>query len=295
MPGEAEFLAYVAQRCPRAGDDLAVLDPPPGRLLAGMDPVLDGVHLNVARHGHAAAGRKAVNRNLSDVAAMGGTPTAVLLSIVVPKSNTIADAVACFDAAREAAVAAGCELVGGDFATWGGPLVVTAAVLGSAEQPVPRTGATPGDGLFVTGPLGGSILGRHLTFAPRLAEGRRLAASGVSAMMDLSDGLARDLPRLLNGLGADLNAVPIHPDATRLAADTGRPPLWHALNDGEDYELLFAAATPPSDVASTRIGTVTDEHAIHLDGRPVPLGGWEHGLSPPHGRAPDAGAEAPGF
>ena len=277
MPGEAEFLSYVAQRCPRAGDDLAILESPRGRLLAGIDPVLDGVHLNIAEHGHAAAGRKAVNRNLSDVAAMGGTPTAVLLSLVIPKRDALADALACFDAARAAAEAAGCELVGGDFATWDGPLVVTAAVLGEADRPVPRTGATPGQRLFVTGPLGGSILGRHLTFAPRLAEGRALA-NQVSAMMDLSDGLARDLPRLLDGLGADLSNVPVHPDAVRLAADTGRPPLWHALNDGEDYELLFAADTNSFGAECFEIGVVSATSGVTINGKAIEAGGWEHVL-----------------
>ena len=227
-----------------------MLDPPRGRLLAGIDPVLDGVHLDVAAHGYAAAGRKAAARNLSDLAAMGGRPTGLLLSLVMPRAATLDDAKACF----EGAASSGVEVVGGDFASWDGRLVVTAAVLGHADRPVPRVGARVGQGLFVTGPLGGSILGRHLTFEPRLAWGGRLAAAGVSAMMDVSDGLSRDLPRLLDGLGAELDDVPVHDDARRLAAGTGRDPTWHALNDGEDYELLYAADGAVAGVPGLRGG-----------------------------------------
>ncbi len=209
---ERDFLNALYDRLPKAGDDLAVLDlPTRGKLLAGIDPVLDGVHLHLADAGGHAAGRKAANRNLSDVAAMGGVPTALLLSLVAPRTLSLDDVLAVVEGVTDAARDGGCDLVGGDFAVWDGPMAVTVAVLGSAEQPVPRHGVRPGQTVFVTGPLGGSILGRHLTFRPRLIEGRQLAGQaegiGLTAMMDLSDGLAGDLPRLLGRFGADLDAM----------------------------------------------------------------------------------------
>ena len=277
MAGEGEFLEWVRGRFPAAGDDLAVLDRPAGRLLAGVDPVLDGVHLNVAEHGHAAAGRKAAARNLSDLAAMGGRPLGLLVSLVMPRTATLDDAKACV----EGAASLGVEVVGGDFASWDGPLAVTACVLGEADRPVPRVGARAGQGLFVTGPLGGSILGRHLTFEPRLAWGRALAGH-VSAMMDVSDGLSRDLPRLLDGLGAELCEVPVHDDARRLAAGTGHDPVWHALHDGEDYELLYAADAPVAGVPAWRVGRVVQEGGVRMSGVPVDAGGWEHPLGLEH-------------
>lgn len=291
MPGgETEFLDWIRARNPHAGDDLAVLVvPAAGHLLAGVDPVLDGIHLRVAEHGHRAAGWKAVNRNLSDIAAMGGRPTGLLLSLIAPDTSSQADVREVYLGAEAAAGEGNCAIVGGDFASWPGPLAVTVTVLGVAECPVPRTGVRPGQRLFVTGSLGGSLLGRHLTFTPRLNAGQRLAAQaesiGLSAMMDLSDGLSRDLPRLLAGRGAMLDAakIPVHEDATRLARDDGRPPLWHALNDGEDYELLFAADVPPNDVAAHEIGQVNAGGGIRLldAGQETPLAaeGWEHRLT----------------
>ena len=288
---EGAFHAWIRRRNPFVGDDLAVLNPPAGaRLLAGVDPVLDGVHLHVREHGYAAAGRKAVRRNLSDVAGMGGMPIAVLLSLICPRSAGMADVQTLYEAAERAAGDAGCPIVGGDFATWDGPLAVTVAVLGVAEHPVPRGRARPGQSLYVTGPLGGSIRGRHLTFAPRLDEGRRLAERagelGVTAMMDLSDGLSRDLPRLLGsnvGATIDVARVPVHHDANALSAETGREPLWHALNDGEDYELLFAADRIAPRLPAIRIGTIDPEPGVRLrtsDGvQPLDPEGWEHRLA----------------
>ena len=253
--GESAFLDWVRRRqagrpspgvVSAAGDDLAVLDWPGGLVLLGVDPVLDGVHLDLAQCGPAAAGRKAMNRNLSDVAAMAGTPVAATLSLVVPHALGGGDVRAIYAGAEAAGDAFACPIVGGDFASWDGRLVVTVGILARCLTPVARGTARAGQRLYVTGPLGGSILGRHLTFTPRIDLGHTLAAScRPSAMMDLSDGLTRDLPRLLGhaGVGATLDAaaIPVHDDARRLAAKSGRDPLWHALNDGEDYELLFAA------------------------------------------------------
>jgi thiamine-monophosphate kinase len=285
---EQAFLQRVAQRLPMAGDDLAVLTSPgSGKLLAGIDPVLDGVHVDVATCGHRTAGRKAAKRNLSDVAAMGGRPTALLLSLVVPRMTTTDEAMDVVEGVAEVAEHCGCALVGGDFAVWDGPMVVTVAVLGEAEEIVPRQGARVGQKLFVTGPLGGSILGRHLTFEPKLEAGRKLVGV-ASAMCDLSDGLSVDLPRLLSGLGATLYHIPIHDDARRLPGS----PLEHALHDGEDYELLFAADEKP-DVVCIEIGEVEAEPGVRIreeDGtsRAVEPAGFIHGATRETLQGPDA-------
>ncbi|MEL7238959.1 MAG: AIR synthase related protein [Planctomycetota bacterium] len=261
------------------GDDLASLPTPAGhRLLVGTDPVLDGVHLDVAEAGFAAAGRKAMNRNLSDVAAMGARPVAATLSIVAPLGLTSADARQIVEAAEAAGAVFDCPIVGGDYSAWRdkhGKLAVSVAIIAAADIVVPRVGAQAGDGLFVSGPLGGIIHGRHLTFTPRVALGQRLAGR-ARVMMDLSDGLGRDLPRLLDGLGAELSLVPVHADA--------RGSVERAIYDGEDYELLVAAEP---DIAADfpeliRIGTVTDASGIvlHTDGHRhrITPGGWDHGL-----------------
>src|SRR5690606_28197013 len=122
----------------------------------------------------------------------------------------------------------------------------TVTILGRSAgiDPITRAGARPGDGIYVTGPLGGSILSRHMTFEPRITLARALAATGqVTAMIDLSDGLSRDLPHICraSAVGAIVEAtrIPIHTDAATLAAQDGVAALEHALHDGEDHELLL--------------------------------------------------------
>ena len=131
-------------------------------------------------------------------------------------------------------------------------------------------------GVYVTGPLGGSILGRHLSFTPRVREARELAQrQPITAMIDLSDGLSRDLAHLCreSNVGADLYAaaIPIHADVAKLADE--KPPIDHALNDGEDYELCFTSG--PRDDA-IRIGTVTATPGIRIDGQPLASHAFEH-------------------
>jgi thiamine-monophosphate kinase len=138
-------------------------------------------------------------------------------------------------------------LVGGDTNSWNGPLVISVTVLGEATErgPVRRSGAKRGDWLFVTGPLGGSIGGKHLTFTPRIREALALhQAAELHAMIDISDGLGADLHHICqeSGCGAVLHehAIPVA-EAARQMHDS-KSPLEHALGDGEDFELLFAVA-----------------------------------------------------
>src|SRR5262249_50663712 len=157
-----------------------------------------------------------------------------------------------------------------DTGSWPGKLAVTVTILGRSAgiQPVLRSGARVGDFIYVTGPLGGSWLGRHMTFTPRVEMARELAGAGrVHSMIDLSDGLSRDLGhicRLSGGLGATIIAenVPIHEDALAAFRNDRMQPLDHALHDGEDYELLFTAAEHPAHGIS--IGMITREPGIWL-------------------------------
>jgi thiamine-monophosphate kinase len=211
------------------------------------DVLVDGTHFHLEACGARAAARKALAVNLSDLAAAACEPVAFLVGAVLPRPARRAlfdDLMAGFaEAAREF----DCACIGGDTNAADGPLVLSVTVLGTPGPlgVLSRAGARVGDVLSVTGALGGSLGGRHLSFRPRLAEARALARARVPhAMMDLSDGLSRDLPRLCraSGVGAlvDAAAVPIHADVG--AAGDGSARLQHALHDGEDFELLLAHA-----------------------------------------------------
>jgi len=257
------------------------------------DPVVEGVHFT-ADAPAPAVGRKAVARNLSDLAAMGAVPDYLLVSLLVPDGCPPARRRGVLAGIRSAARAARCTVVGGDLGRTPGPLTVTVTAIGHLDGGVLlRTGARVGDRLHVTGPLGGASLGRHLRIRARLAEGRWLARqAGVGAALDVSDGLLLDLATLLEASGVpgailEAGAVPIHADARRLARTTGRTPLAHALADGEDHELLFTvragtrlpAGGPLAAVARRTIGELASRRGLWLrtaDGRLARLGaeGW---------------------
>ena len=269
------------------GDDCAVLASGDGVLLVTVDQVLAGVHVDIARAGGRAAGRKAMARNLSDIAAMAGVPFVAVASVTLPKGD---EALGCeiYAGLREAAEAFGCPIVGGDVATWDNPLTVSVTVLGkmpAGREPILRSGARAGDAICVTGALGRSWQsGRDLTFTPRLAEAAELVSRATpSAMIDLSDGLARDLRHLCDasGTGAHLQAgaIPLAPGAD----------LAGALGDGEDYELLFTlpraeaeavAATGLAGTPVTILGEMTTATELLMTDStgtgPLPETGWEH-------------------
>lgn len=304
---ESTFLSWIASQANPAashlpiGDDMAGVFLTPHQLaLLKIDQVLDGVHFDLTTTTPEAVGRKAVNRCLSDCAAAAATPIGLLLSVALPNSATDALAQALYQGCQAAGNAFNCPIVGGDTAIWPGKLALTVAAIARTDHtPVTRAGAQPGDAICVSGSLGGSILGRHLTFTPRIHLAQTLTRHAtIHAMMDLSDGLAIDLPRLCArsqvGATIDLALLPIHPDAHTLASHDYTPAATHALTDGEDYELLFAL-TPdhlktlqnlPIDPPITRIGTVTqDPQLILIDEngtpQPWPQGGWNHGQSTP--------------
>src|SRR5207253_7470006 len=225
------------------GDDTAALGwPADTPCLVTADMLLEGSCFLLAEAGPRRVGRKAMAVNLSDIAAMAGRPVAAVVSVGLPRRGGRALAEELYRGLREVADAFDTAIVGGDTNSWDGPLVISVTLLGEAtgRGPVRRSGARPGDWLLVTGPLGGSILGKHLDFTPRVREALRLhEAADLRAMIDVSDGLAADLQHICreSGCGAVLDAgrIPIA-DAAR-ALNDGRAPLEHALTDGEDFEL----------------------------------------------------------
>ncbi|MDD5698623.1 MAG: thiamine-phosphate kinase [Victivallaceae bacterium] len=233
------------------GDDCAALDLGGGDLLlAAVDQVVAGVHYDRASTAPRAAAAKLLKRNLSDIAAMGGKAAWALLALAAAK-DADKNLSEFYEGLREAAEKFNISLCGGDFAALPAKMtgeVASLTILGTVERDLicRRSGARPGDAVWVTGTLGNSYgSGRHLTFEPRLAEGRFLAEGGyVHAMIDISDGLLLDAQRLARASGAamvlELPRIPVNADAT----------LPQALGDGEDYELLFCV--PANQAAALR-------------------------------------------
>jgi thiamine-monophosphate kinase len=256
--GEFAYIRWLRQQTPAdpcvligPGDDTAALRVNGDRpLLVTTDMLLEGSCFLLEGPGAATprqVGRKAMAVNLSDIAAMAGRPLAAVVSVGLPGRGGRALAEEVYLGLREVADRFATAVVGGDTNTWQGPLVISVTVLGEATErgPVRRAGAQVGDWLLVTGPLGGSIFGKHLDFTPRVREALELhARADLHAMIDVSDGLAADVNHLCeeSGCGAVLRAesIPITP-AARIMTD-GRSPLEHALGDGEDFELVFAVA-----------------------------------------------------
>ena len=276
------------------GDDAAVVRAA-ALAVTSIDTVVEGTHFRLSTHSAADVGWKALAGALSDLAAMGARSGEAYVSLVLPP--TFEGALELVQAMEELAAECGTTIAGGDVV--GGPaLTVTVAVTGWADEEselAGRDGARPGDLVAVTGVLGGSEAGRlllergerepaelverHLRPRPRLREGRALAAAGVSAMIDLSDGLATDARHVAESSGAELRI-----ELERLPLANGVTPEAAAAG-GDDYELLVTV--PPerraaADAAAglTWIGAVTAGEGLVLlgpDGPVEGLAGYEHG------------------
>lgn len=276
------------------GDDVAVVRAGSDDLLLTSDAVIETVHF-LADDTPERIGHKALGRVLSDFAAMGGDPCWALVDLVAPPDMPVERVEAIYRGAEAISRRHGLAIVGGDTAQ-GGKLEMH--VFGVGRVPsgaaVLRSGAKPGDRVFVTGELGGSIGGKHLDFEPRVVEGRWLRERGVSAMIDISDGLASDLRHITeeSGVGAEVDADAIPVSGAAKAMTDGVPAIDHALFDGEDFELLFTvpAEAAPSlasawrgrfELACTEIGRITGgrDRVVLVRGaerRGLSDGGYEH-------------------
>ena len=299
--GELDLLRWIRARIGRrrgrivvdSGDDAAVVRFGGRQVLFKTDSVVDGVHFDARSARPEAIGHKAIARALSDVAAMGCAPVFAVAALVVPVSARERTLRRIFLGMERTAKRFGTAIVGGDMASHRGKLVVNVALLGEprGRPPVRRGGARPGDVLAVTGPLGGSILGKHLRFTPRVREALALNRRfDLHAMIDVSDGLSIDLRHVCaeSGVGAivDEARLPVSAAACRLARRDRRSPLHHALTDGEDYELLLAVPQKQADrLRRSRlarvIGEISAEKGVWLRRRDstlaeLPEGGWTH-------------------
>ena len=253
--GEDRLVQQITRGLPRnssvvvgPGDDCALVrfGSEEKLLVLKTDCVVAGVHFTDAAK-PAVVGWKAMARALSDFAAMSAVPQTALVTLIAPAETSTAWVKQLYRGLNKAAAAFDVAIVGGEVSRTRGPTAVSVSVTGSVETDrwVSRAGGRAGDELFVTGRLGGSLGGRHLTFTPRIAESRWLTqTTQVRAMMDLSDGLGADLPRLAaaSGVGFEL-------DEASLPRNRGCT-IEQAISDGEDYELLFATA--PEDSSSLR-------------------------------------------
>ncbi len=281
---EQSFIAWLKGRqasLPQVkvgiGDDAAVIGSMPSDLIAAVDTIIDGVDFLLSEHGAQRAGRKSLAVNLSDLAAMAATPLAALVSLSLPESNATRLAAEVFEGMLPLAEEFGVSIAGGDISVYNGPLAISVTILGRAHArgSTLRRGAQVGDAVIVTGAFGGSILGKHLDFQPRVHAAVQLRERfDIHAAIDASDGLSLDLDRLCaaSGIGVelDLSRIPISPDAHTRAISTGKTPFEHAWGDGEDFELILAVPSEEVaqilatnvDVPLTQIGTFTSRTGL---------------------------------
>ena len=281
--GEHNAIAALTANLKAVGDDCAVLPLDAHYdLILTSDPLISGVHFTPGTDPEQ-IGWKAAARVLSDFAAMGADPQYLLINLVAPPEQDFQTLEKIYAGVARIRKLFDVDLVGGDLAQ--GP-VLELHVFGVGRVPkgkaLLRSGAHPGDVIYVTGPLGGSFeSGKHLNFMPRIKEAKWLRQSGVvRSMMDISDGLATDLRHILKAskVGAALSGAAIPKTGT----------LEQALFDGEDFELLFTGHAEDADTFDfhrledldqqfIRIGTITDRPEIlMLDGAVLERKAFEH-------------------
>jgi thiamine-monophosphate kinase len=340
MTNEFDLLRKIRERVARpddrvlvaSGDDAAVVRPAGSVSVTSVDLFVEGVHFRLVTTSLRDLGHKCLAASLSDIAAMGATGGEAYLAVGLPDHLGERETLELAEGAAALAAEHGVTICGGDL-TRADELFVAVTVVGYADavdRLVTRGGARAGDIVGVTGALGGSgaglillerkppgidiqagerLLDRHLRPRPLLEAGRALAAAGVSAMLDVSDGVASDLERLCeqSGVGVEvqLDALPVDEGVAEVATAAGVDPLELAAGAGEDYELLFTAPPAARDAVEragrdsgspvTWIGRASDggepvPRLLDETGRPRELAGWDHlrrGREPkePPGRA----------
>ncbi|MEM7474173.1 MAG: thiamine-phosphate kinase [Planctomycetota bacterium] len=269
---EQSFVAWAKMRAHRLpqvklgiGDDAALLAAKESEdCVVTTDSLMEGVHFRSNEVELHRVGAKLVKANLSDLVAMAAEPYALFLSMCIPTNAAVAaDVLAAevYEGVCEAAEEHSVALAGGDTNCWDGPLVLSMTAIGRVAPGTAwlRSGARPGDLIVVTGPLGGSILGKHLDFAPRFDISAKLRGHpAVHAAMDISDGLSVDLLRMCDASNCggvlELAKIPISEACAKLAQTSGKQPVEHALGDGEDFELLLAIAPDGLDEVRQVVG-----------------------------------------
>jgi thiamine-monophosphate kinase len=298
--GENEFLHWIYESMPISdkalipnGDDAALLETSHRGVLVATDMFLDGTHFLTKTTTPELIGRKSIAANFSDIAAMGGWPESVFISLGIPEGTSLEWIERLMIGAAATARQFHCGVEGGDTNTWNGPLAINVCVTGRPHWrgAITRAGAKSGDVVMVSGGSLGHTLetGKHLTFEPRLKEARWILDHfQIHSMMDISDGLAADLPRL-----AEASKVQITVDARQVVGDqpTSEVNLQAAMCDGEDFELLFTCSEKcsaeilkrfPFDCGIRVIGKVTDGKGVRMipltggAAEPLTMRGYEH-------------------
>lgn len=304
MKGEFDLIASLAATLAKPGDpdevwigdDAAIVRPPEGWMLLAADTVVAGVHADLAYTSLGDLGWKAMAASVSDIAAMGGVPGHALVTVTCPPGSDIHLLYTGIAAAAEEMC---CPVVGGDL-TNGPEVTVTVAVSGSCPgRPVRRSGARPGDLIWVTGPLGASAAGlrrlrsgearydavreptssvrAHARPMPCLREGRAARLAGATAMIDVSDGLVADLGHIADAsvVGFTIERLPVHPEATMAEAAGGGEDfaLVFCAAPGADLDGAFAGITPPIMIGEC----LPDPNNRSLDGGAITASnGWQH-------------------
>ena len=300
---ENDFVAWLCGRQRKLpgtietgiGDDAAVLSPN-SRIVVATDSIASGTHF-LETESLTRVGRKALAVNLSDMAAMGAKPFAATVAFQIPSGFELSQVQEIYCGIEQIANEFAVSIVGGDTNRWDGGLVVSVTVIGTPykNRLWKMDAAKVGDVILVSGDFGGSILGKHLDFQPRVKLAEYLTQHhNVSAATDVSDSLSTDLYGLAAasklGFEIEIKHVPVSDAAHELAAGSGKTALEHALSDGEDFELIVCASEldaskmlgdPTLPTKLTRIGKMTaEQNFVTIDDagqhRPLTIRGYEH-------------------